>query len=81
MSLDARDIGAALETARTIVGEASALLEGAQDQAFDIRSKSNLFDLVTEWDTRSEELIRSRLQELTPDVPLLAEESGASGKT
>src|SRR5690606_2785396 len=44
-----------------------------------IRSKSTSRDLVTEWDTRCEELIVARLAELAPGVPVLAEESGAHG--
>jgi myo-inositol-1(or 4)-monophosphatase len=33
-------------------------------------------DLVTEWDRRSEELIRKRLHELCPGVPIVGEEGG-----
>jgi myo-inositol-1(or 4)-monophosphatase len=34
------------------------------------------FDLVTEFDLASEELIRARLQRLTPEIPIVAEEQG-----
>ncbi len=33
-------------------------------------------DLVTDWDRRSEELIVERLSQLTPKIPILAEEGG-----
>lgn len=69
----------ALEIARTVAGEAAELLRGASSNVGVIRTKSNLRDLVTEWDTRSEELIKRRLGELSPGVALLAEEGGASG--
>ncbi len=69
----------ALDIAREVTRDASALLRDAQQRVGEIRSKSCLRDLVTEWDTRSEELICSRLRTLSPDVPVLAEEGGASG--
>jgi len=78
-ALGTAELAEALETARTVVGEAAALLAGAAGAARSIRSKSNLRDLVTEWDTRSEDLIRERLGRLTPQVPILGEEGGASG--
>ncbi|MBZ0231570.1 MAG: hypothetical protein K8M05_04410, partial [Deltaproteobacteria bacterium] len=45
-------------------------------RAADVRGKSNPRDLVTEWDTRAEELIRARLAALTPDIPMVGEEGG-----
>ncbi len=45
----------ALRIARDVVREAGELLRGSQGNIRAIRSKSNLRDLVTEWDTRSEE--------------------------
>jgi myo-inositol-1(or 4)-monophosphatase len=69
----------ALDIARAVAGEAAALLRGASENVGVVRTKSNLRDLVTEWDTRSEELITRRLGELSPGVALLAEEGGASG--
>lgn len=69
----------ALEVARSVVASASELLRGAEDAIFELRTKSNPKDLVTEWDTRTEEHIRERLAELSPGVPILGEEYGASG--
>jgi len=63
-----------LDTARAAADAAAQLLAGAR--AGDIRSKSNPRDLVTEWDLRSEELIRRVLTERTPGVPILGEEGG-----
>ena len=73
------ELADALGIARTVVAEAADLLIGTAGAATSIRTKSNLRDLVTEWDTRSEELIRSRLDELTPANPNLGEEGGARG--
>ncbi|HUH03839.1 MAG TPA: inositol monophosphatase family protein [Kofleriaceae bacterium] len=70
----------ALEIARAVAGEAAALVRGAIDNVGTIRSKSNPRDLVTEWDTRTEDLIRGRLQVLSPGIPILGEEAGASGE-
>jgi myo-inositol-1(or 4)-monophosphatase len=64
----------ALAIARQVAGEAAALLRGVRVGA--IRSKGNPRDLVTEWDTRAEELIRARLAGLTPDIPMVGEEGG-----
>jgi myo-inositol-1(or 4)-monophosphatase len=64
----------ALAIARQVAGEAATLLRGVR--AGDIRAKSNPRDLVTEWDTRTEELIRTRLAALTPDIPMIGEEGG-----
>lgn len=68
----------ALSIARDVAGEAATLLRDAAGTATDIRSKSNSRDLVTEWDTRIEALIRTRLHACTPEIPLLGEEGGAS---
>lgn len=57
--------------------EAARLLANARPQ--DIRTKSDPRDLVTEWDVRSEELIRRVLAERTPGVPILGEEAGGQG--
>ncbi len=72
------DPAAALEIARTVAGEAGRLLASAGDEVGQVRSKSNPKDLVTEWDTRVEDLIRDRLFRLTPDIPVLSEEAAAS---
>ncbi len=69
----------AYEIAILVAAEAAQLLEGAQDDIGKIRSKSNARDLVTQWDTRCEELILRRLSKLTPSIPILAEESGQHG--
>ena len=53
---------------------ASELLVDARPDA--IRSKSNPKDLVTEWDLRSEELIRTVLEERVPGIAFLGEEGG-----
>lgn len=66
-----------LETARVAVKAASQLLMAARPQA--VRSKSNPRDLVTEWDLKSEELIRHTLDERMPGVSILGEEGGQSG--
>ena len=68
-----------LRIARLVGQEASELLRGAQAEIGVVRSKSNDRDLVTEWDTRSEDLIIARLAELAPGIAVLAEESGAHG--
>jgi myo-inositol-1(or 4)-monophosphatase len=46
-----------------------------------ISTKSNANDLVTEWDRRVEDLIRARLRQETPDIPIVGEESGAGTST
>jgi len=71
------DLAELLETARVAARAASQLLAGAR--AADIRAKGNPRDLVTEWDLRSEEIIRTTLAERTPGIPLLAEEGGETG--
>lgn len=66
---------AALSTAAAAAARAaSTLLIGARPQ--DIREKAHPHDLVTEWDLRSEELIRTVLEEHLPGVPVLGEEGG-----
>src|ERR1041385_3869313 len=66
-----------LEVARRAARTAADLLRDAH--AEDIRSKSNEFDLVTEWDLRSEEAIRRVLGET--GLPVLGEEDGETGAT
>ena len=53
---------------------ASELLRDARPE--DIRDKGNPRDLVTEWDLRSEEMIRRVLAERTPGIAVLGEEAG-----
>ena len=79
MALDGPELDDALALAREIVAEATALLRGATDRIGPIATKSGPRDLVTEWDTRVEDLIRGRLAERSPGVPILGEELGASG--
>jgi myo-inositol-1(or 4)-monophosphatase len=74
---DAEDARAALDIARQVAAEASAFLRGAAGNVGRIDTKTSVTDLVTEWDRRTEDLIRARLQALTPAVPLLGEEGGA----
>jgi myo-inositol-1(or 4)-monophosphatase len=64
----------ALAIARTVASEAADLLRGARPT--EIRTKTAVHDLVTEWDTRAEDLIRTRLARLTPDIPMVGEERG-----
>jgi myo-inositol-1(or 4)-monophosphatase len=71
---EARD---ALDLARGVAAEAGRLLGGVGDRVGAVRAKGNPRDLVTEWDTRVEELIRERFAALTPGVPLLSEEAEA----
>lgn len=61
-----------------MVEEAAQFLSAATSNVGAIATKSNARDLVTEWDTRSEDLIRGRLSEHTPGVTIVGEERGAS---
>ncbi len=70
-----------LRIAKAVGREASDLLRNAQSEIGEIRTKSTERDLVTEWDTRSEELILSSLAKLAPGIAVLAEESGGHGDT
>ena len=63
-----------LDVARGVVAEASVLVAAARPEQ--VTSKSNPRDLVTEWDTRCEDLVRARLAALTPDIPVIGEERG-----
>ena len=53
---------------------AAALLRDARPDR--VKSKSNPRDLVTEWDVKSEELIRRVLEEHAPGLPVIGEEGG-----
>jgi myo-inositol-1(or 4)-monophosphatase len=60
------------------------VLAQAGDDVGEVRAKSTSRDLVTEWDRRAEEAILEVLREAAragriPDVPVLAEETGARG--
>jgi len=63
-----------LETARAAARAAAELLRDVRPH--DVRHKGNPRDLVTEWDLRSEEVIRRVLAERAPGVPVLGEEGG-----
>ncbi|HEY4182126.1 MAG TPA: inositol monophosphatase family protein [Kofleriaceae bacterium] len=63
----------ALAAARAATRAASELLRDARPEA--IRTKGNPKDLVTEWDVRSEELIRKTLEEHAPGIGFMGEES------
>ncbi|GAB4519356.1 MAG: inositol monophosphatase family protein [Haliangiales bacterium] len=71
---EAREV---LAIARQIAAEAAEFLRGSAGNVGRIDSKSTPQDLVTEWDRKTEDLIRERLQQLTPDVPMLGEERGS----
>ncbi len=63
-----------LDAARAAARAATELLRDARPEQ--IRGKGNSKDLVTEWDLRSEDVIRRVLAERTPGVPVLGEEAG-----
>jgi myo-inositol-1(or 4)-monophosphatase len=71
------DYAELLETARVAALTAAALLANAR--AEEIRAKGNPRDLVTEWDLRSEAVIRATLEARAPGIAILAEEGGESG--
>jgi myo-inositol-1(or 4)-monophosphatase len=66
-----------IELARSAVRAAAQLLRGAT--AADIRAKGTPRDLVTEWDLRSEDTIRTALE--PSGIAVLGEERGLSGET
>jgi len=68
----------ALEIARNVAADAARLLAGAAGSARHVTTKTTGKDLVTEWDTRVEDLIRARLDALAPGIPIVGEE-GSSG--
>lgn len=72
--IDPGELSELLEAARAATRAASELLRDAR--AEDIRRKDAPHDLVTEWDLRSEEMIRRVLAERTPGIAVLGEEAG-----
>ncbi len=72
--VSAREASELLAAARAAAQAASELLRDARPQ--DVRAKGHPRDLVTEWDLRSEEVIRRVLAERTPGIPVLGEEAG-----
>ena len=79
MSASSAAHGELLEAARAAARAAVALLVDARPE--DIRHKGHPTDLVTEWDVRSEELIRRVLAERTPGIAVLGEEAGQGAGT
>ncbi|MCE9577790.1 MAG: inositol monophosphatase [Deltaproteobacteria bacterium] len=75
--LDDAALDRLLTVARGAATDAAALLAGVR--AADIRHKGNPRDLVTEWDLRSEALIRERLLSGAPDIAIVGEEGGGAG--
>ena len=66
----------ALEVAR----EAAAFALGGFHGVMHVSHKGRA-DLVTEWDVETERLIRKRLSELTPALPVVGEEEGGSASS
>ncbi len=75
MTKSLSDVAALLAVAQTAARATADLLRNAH--AADIRGKSNARDLVTEWDLRSEQLLREILGET--GHPILGEEGGHGG--
>jgi myo-inositol-1(or 4)-monophosphatase len=63
-----------LALARATAAEASALLRDVRPA--EVRTKTSPRDLVTEWDTRCEALVRGRLVGGGADIPMVGEEDG-----
>jgi myo-inositol-1(or 4)-monophosphatase len=71
------DIERLLKTARDVASEAArVLLDGYRTHP--VASEKGRRDLVTEFDLRSELLIRERLRRDTPDIAIVAEERGGT---
>jgi myo-inositol-1(or 4)-monophosphatase len=66
-----------LAAAASAARAACALLIDARPH--EVRGKGNPRDLVTEWDLRSEEVIRAVLGDRAPGIPVLGEEAGQGG--
>jgi myo-inositol-1(or 4)-monophosphatase len=66
-----------LDAARAAASAAVELLRDARPEQ--VRRKDGHHDLVTEWDLRSEEVIRRVLAERTPGIAVLGEETGQGG--
>jgi myo-inositol-1(or 4)-monophosphatase len=69
---------AARDIAVDVGTRAGELLKRGWGHAGEVRNKGLATDLVTEWDTRLEELIKRELAVLAPGVPVLGEELGLS---
>jgi myo-inositol-1(or 4)-monophosphatase len=70
------DLDRLLAVARDAARAATELLAGARPA--EIRTKGNPRDLVTEWDLRSEALIRTRLEAGAPGIAVVGEEEGGA---
>ncbi|HTJ42808.1 MAG TPA: inositol monophosphatase family protein [Kofleriaceae bacterium] len=77
MTMSASELERLLEVALGAARDAAKLLQGARPA--EIRAKGTPKDLVTEWDHKSEALIRERLTSGTPDIPIVGEEGGGAG--
>jgi myo-inositol-1(or 4)-monophosphatase len=66
------------EIALSVGREAAQILSSGHRSRPAVECKQAPVDLVTEWDRRSEAHIIERLSRLTPDIPVVAEESGGS---
>ncbi|UQZ83417.1 Inositol-1-monophosphatase [Paenibacillus konkukensis] len=63
-----------LETAGRIAREAGLMIQAKMGSGFAAEEKSSVFDVVTEVDRASEQLIRQRLEEAYPEHGFLGEE-------
>ena len=76
MTLRQLDLDLMLAAADQAAHTAADVLENAV--AATVRSKTNPRDLVTEWDERSETVIRTALALATPAIPIIGEEQGSA---
>lgn len=72
-------VKARIDVACDVAREAGALLRSMLGTDIDVRSKDVATDLVTEADTRSEQLIRARIGASFPGEAVLGEEEGSKG--
>ncbi len=79
MSLAMVDAARARDIAVEVVGLAAAELRNGWGNVGVIRSKGHATDLVTEWDTRIEALIKRELAARAPGIAILGEETGGDG--
>ncbi|NDI35614.1 inositol monophosphatase family protein [Chengkuizengella sediminis] len=68
-----------LEVAKQIAKEAGALLEKRVTSKFHVEQKKNVFDLVTEMDRASEDLIKNQIKHHFPEHQIIGEEGVAEG--
>jgi myo-inositol-1(or 4)-monophosphatase len=79
VALDGPELDELCAVARRVVGEASALLgqlHSMGERVEPVEFKTTIRDPVTAWDRRIEDLMRQRLEELSPGVPIVGEERG-----